>query len=163
MVRLSIVWLIAFMLALPATQPSHALQSSEILEDPVLEARAREVSAKLRCLVCQNQSIDDSNAGLARDLRTLVRERILAGDTNRQVIDHVVDRYGDFVLLSPPFKMQTALLWAAPLILLVLGSGLAVAVFRRTQVASVAETVSELSDDEQRKLDALLNDEKKPD
>jgi cytochrome c-type biogenesis protein CcmH len=95
-----------------------AVQPDEILADPALEARARQISAELRCLVCQNQSIDDSNAPLARDLRVLVRERLKSGDSDAAVRDYVVARYGAFVLLRPPLQMSTLLLWATPLLLL---------------------------------------------
>lgn len=92
-----------------------AVEPSEMLVDPVLEQRARDISKGLRCLVCQNQSIDDSNAGLARDLRVLVRERLTAGDSDQEAIDFIVARYGDFVLLKPPFKLGTLALWLGPL------------------------------------------------
>lgn len=91
-----------------------AVEPSEMLDDPVLEQRAREISKGLRCLVCQNQSIDESNAGLAKDLRILVRERLTAGDSDQQAIDFIVARYGDFVLLNPPFKLATLALWLGP-------------------------------------------------
>ena len=99
-----------------------AVQPDEILPDAKQESRAREISAELRCLVCQNQSIDDSDAGLARDLRLLVRERIKAGDSNDQVREFLVQRYGDFILLKPPFKMETLLLWLTPAAVLVAGA-----------------------------------------
>lgn len=95
--------------------PARAVEPSEMLTDPVLEQRARDIGKSLRCLVCQNQSIDESDAGLARDLRVLVRDRIVAGDSDEEVIDHIVARYGDFVLLSPPFKLTTLALWLGPL------------------------------------------------
>src|SRR5947209_10528603 len=98
--------------------PAFAVQPDEILSDPALEARARDLSRELRCLVCQNQSIDDSNAPLARDLRLLVRERLNAGDTDAQVMQFVEDRYGEFVLLRPAFNAHTLLLWLAPLVVL---------------------------------------------
>ena len=98
--------------------PAHAIQPDEVLADPALEARAREIGRELRCLVCQNQSIDDSDADLARDLRVLVRERLQAGDSDRQVVDYVVSRYGDFVLLRPPVKPATYALWFGPLLIL---------------------------------------------
>jgi cytochrome c-type biogenesis protein CcmH len=105
-------------LALPVA--THALSPDEILSDPVLEQRARNLSAGLRCLVCQNQSIDDSDADLARDLRVLVRERLVAGDSDQQVEQYVVDRYGEYVLLNPRVGLHTILLWiAAPALLLV--------------------------------------------
>jgi len=103
--------------------PALAVQPDEMLSDPALEARARALSAQLRCMVCQNQSIDDSDADLARDLRILVRERLTAGDSDREVIDFVVARYGEFVLLKPAFSARNALLWATPLILLLAGGG----------------------------------------
>lgn len=98
--------------------PAQALSPEEQLKDPALEARARELAAELRCLVCQNQSIDDSDAPLAKDLRRLVRERLVAGDSNSDVKQFLVNRYGDFVLLKPPFAMKTLLLWLAPFLVL---------------------------------------------
>jgi cytochrome c-type biogenesis protein CcmH len=98
-------------LALALAQPAFAVQPDEVMKDPAKEARARELSRELRCMVCQNQSIDDSEAPLARDLRLLVRERIAAGDSNKQVIDFLVARYGEYVLLKPRFEGQTLLLW----------------------------------------------------
>ena len=130
-----------------------AVEPSEVLSDPVLEARAREISKELRCLVCQNQSIDDSNADLARDLRVLVRERLTAGDSNDEVIAFVTDRYGDFVLLRPPFKASTLVLWLGPAVLFVLGAIAVVMFFRRRRTAAAA---TPLNADEQRRIDALL-------
>ncbi|WP_404381678.1 cytochrome c-type biogenesis protein [Caenispirillum salinarum] len=109
--------LLALALALSAPGPAWAVLPDERLENPVLETRARDISKNLRCLVCQNQSIDDSEADLARDLRILVRERLVAGDSDDEVIAFVVDRYGDYVLLTPPVKGTTILLWAAPILL----------------------------------------------
>src|SRR5205823_6770465 len=103
-----------FLTLIGATSSAHAVRPDEMLADPALEARAREVSRDLRCLVCRNQSIDDSDADLAHDLRVLVRERVAAGDSNEQVIAFVRARYGDFVLLRPPFAIGTALLWGGP-------------------------------------------------
>jgi len=108
-----------------------AIDPDEQLSDPALEARARAVSKTLRCVVCQSQSIDESNAPLAKDLRIIVRERIAAGDTNEQVIAYVVERYGDYVLLAPPVRGRTLLLWAAPLLFLLVGGALAVVVIRQ--------------------------------
>jgi len=108
--------------ALLAVSPVIAVEPDEILPDPALEARARSISAGLRCLVCQNQSIDDSNADLARDLRLLVRERLVAGDSDREVLDFVVDRYGTFVLLQPPLDRSTYILWFAPFVLALVGA-----------------------------------------
>lgn len=98
-----------------------AVMPGEALDDPKLEERARGITKNLRCLVCQNQSIDDSDAALAKDLRLLVRERISIGESDDEVLDYVVDRYGDFVLLTPPIKLQTILLWSSPVILLLIG------------------------------------------
>jgi cytochrome c-type biogenesis protein CcmH len=117
--------LTAALMLLTALAPALAVQPDEILADPALEARARTLSQELRCMVCQNQSIDDSDAPLARDLRLLVRERLKAGDSDGQVLDFLVARYGEFVLLRPPFNWHTALLWLlGPLVLLVAGFGL---------------------------------------
>jgi cytochrome c-type biogenesis protein CcmH len=141
-----------FFLCLALAVPAFAVQPSEVLDDPVLEKRARELSAGLRCMVCQNQSIDDSDAELARDLRVLVRERLLAGETDEEVIDYVVSRYGEFVLLKPRFSMRNALLWSTPAILLLLGGGaLMVYASRRRRV-----TPATLSDEEERRLREIL-------
>jgi cytochrome c-type biogenesis protein CcmH len=131
---------------------AYAVRPDEMLADPVLEVRAREVSRELRCLVCRNQSIDDSDADLAHDLRVLVRERITAGDSNDQVIGFVRARYGDFVLLRPPVAIGTALLWGGPLLVLLLG-GLAVARFYRRRDHPATPP---LSPDERQRLSALL-------
>lgn len=136
-------------------QPAHAVDPGEILSDPVLETRARAISAELRCLVCQNQSIDDSDADLARDLRVLVRERLKAGDSDSEIFDFVVARYGDFVLLKPPFKAKTFLLWAGPAGLLLIGI-IGIAIFFRRRTAQIEEAVP-LSADEEQRLNALLD------
>jgi cytochrome c-type biogenesis protein CcmH len=120
MVR-SILRLPLLLLALLAVSPLRAVQVDEILTDPALESRARAISHDLRCMVCQNQSIDDSEAPLARDLRLLVRERLKAGDSDREVVDYMVARYGEFVLLKPRLSWHTAILWVAPLLALVAG------------------------------------------
>ena len=133
--------------------PAYAVEPGEVLADPALEARARDLSADLRCLVCQNQSIDDSHAPLAKDLRLLVRERLQAGDSDDQVRTYLVQRYGDFVLLKPPLRIGTLLLWGAPLMVLLAGGfGLLLASRRRVSVAAT----SNLSADEQARLDKLL-------
>ena len=107
------------LLALIVAAPAFAVQPSEMLKDPALEARARALSAQMRCLVCQNESIDESDADLARDIRLLIRRRIVAGQSNAEIRDFLVSRYGDFILLKPPFMLSTALLWlSAPLALL---------------------------------------------
>jgi len=148
--------LVLGLFALLAVTAANAIEAGEQLADPVLEARARAISQDLRCLVCQNQSIDDSDADLARDLRRLVRERLLAGDSNAEVTAFIVARYGDFVLLKPPFKPTTYVLWLGPLaVLAVAGAGVAVFLRRRRD-----ETVAPLSDEERRRLEALLGDER---
>ena len=123
----------------------------------MLEARARDIGKTLRCLVCQNQSIDDSNASLAKDLRRLVRERLVAGDSNQAVKDYIVDRYGDYVLLKPPFKPITYALWLGPGAMLLI-AGWGVVVFLRRQSARPALAEVPLDDDERRRLDSLLGD-----
>lgn len=139
--------------ALAATSPD------EVLEDPALEARARSLSKELRCLVCQNQSIDDSDAGLAGDLRRVVRERLLAGDSDDEIIAFVTDRYGDFVLLRPPVKPTTWVLWYGPPVIFVLAA-IAIAFYlRRRRSEPVATPAAALSDEEQAKLDRLLGRE----
>ncbi|MEQ8396627.1 cytochrome c-type biogenesis protein [Thalassobaculum sp.] len=149
--------MLALALALLAGVPALAVQPDEVLGDPALEARARELSAVVRCLVCQNQSIDDSNADLARDLRKLVRERLQAGDGDQQVLDFLVARYGPFVLLEPPRTRSTWLLWYGPFALLGLGAaGVAVAAMVRARRSSVPEP---LSPEERSRLDALLSDD----
>ena len=155
---------VALALVLPmvggTAMPAYAVQPDEVLDDPKLEARAREISKDIRCLVCQNQSIDDSNAELAQDLRVLVRERLKAGDTNQEVKDYLVARYGEYVLLQPPMTLETALLWMAPALLV--GAG-AVGVFfwyrgrRREAVRTAAGVPGDaLSEEERARLDALL-------
>jgi cytochrome c-type biogenesis protein CcmH len=145
-----------FVLALLATlflgTAVHAVQPDEVLKDPALEQRARQISAGLRCMVCQNQSIDDSDAPLAKDLRLLVRERLQAGDTDQQVEDYLVQRYGEFVLLKPTFGGHTLLLWLAPALVLVLGGiGAWAALRRRPQGSAPA-----LDGEEEAALKALL-------
>ena len=119
-----------------------AVEPDEILDDPVLEARAREISKDLRCVVCQNQDIDSSNAGVARDLRLLVRERLTAGDTNAEAIEFIRARYGDYVLLKPPFKPETYALWLAPALLVLLGAGAVIVVLRSSQKRQVTDRLS---------------------
>jgi cytochrome c-type biogenesis protein CcmH len=134
--------------------PSFAVQPDEVMKDPALEARARALSGELRCMVCQNQSIDDSDAPLARDIRILVRERIAAGDSNDAVRSYLVSRYGDFILLKPPFKLDTALLWLiAPLTLC---AGLVAVIVARARAPAPAPA---LSADEEARLAALTADD----
>ena len=129
-----------------------AVQPGEELADPALEARARTLSAELRCMVCQNQSIDLSDAELAHDLRILVRERLTAGDSDQQVLDYVVSRYGEFVLLKPRWNIRNALLWGTPLLLLVGGIAILFVSQRSRRPAS-----PKLSDEEAAELDRILN------
>ena len=152
--------LIATLLLAFCLGPALAVEPEEMLDDPVLEERAREISKELRCLVCQNQSIDDSNAGLARDLRVLVRERLTAGDSNEEAIDYVVDRYGDFVLLRPPVRPGTYALWYGPALLIVV-AGLGLVLFFRRRTASAVKTAPPppLSQEERARLKALLDEE----
>jgi len=152
------VWsarILLLVLALFGATPLHAVQVDEILPDAKLEARARAISHDLRCMVCQNQSIDDSEAPLARDLRLLVRERLKAGDSDSQVVDFMVARYGEFVLLKPRFNWHTAILWAAPLTILILGLfAVGFSVLRRSGRTAVPE-VATLSEAERQRLDAI--------
>jgi cytochrome c-type biogenesis protein CcmH len=139
------------LLALPAA----AVEPDEMLADPALEARARALSQVVRCVVCQNESIDSSSAGIAKDLRRLIRERLLAGDSDQEVLDFLVARYGDYVLLEPPVKPSTWLLWAAPpLVLLLGGAGVVLALRRRRALAPAAP----LDAEERRRLERLLAD-----
>jgi cytochrome c-type biogenesis protein CcmH len=150
---LAILLLLFFLLHTPA----FAVEPDEVLQDPALEARARRISQELRCLVCQNQSIDDSNAELARDLRLIVRERIRAGDSDEDVLSFVVARYGEFVLLRPRLGPHTLMLWLAPLLLL---AGTAVFLIRRARSQRPAPgdegRTAPLTPSEQRRLDELL-------
>jgi cytochrome c-type biogenesis protein CcmH len=142
------------MMALPVA----AVQPDEVLDDPALESRAREISTGLRCLVCQNESIDESHASLARDLRLLVRERLLAGDTDEQVVAFIVDRYGEFVLLKPTTGGWNWLLWATGpgLFILALGIG---AVYLRRRSTEAGGPDADLSAGERKRLEELLRDE----
>jgi len=145
-------WLLALMLMLPAPA-AWAVQPDEMLADPALEARAHAIGEELRCLVCRNESIEESNAGLAHDLRVLLRQRLAAGDTDRQAIDFVVERYGDYVLLQPPFKPATLLLWLGPALLLASGGTALMQYYRRR--AALPEPPA-LSAEDRRALDALM-------
>ncbi|MGR3344083.1 MAG: cytochrome c-type biogenesis protein, partial [Paracoccaceae bacterium] len=134
--------------------PALAVQPDEILDDPVLEARARQLSKGLRCLVCRNESIDESNADLARDLRLLVRERLVAGDSDAQAVAFIVERYGEYVLLKPTATGSSILLWLAGPLMLLAGLGIgAVYLHRRARVAAPKA----LSDDEKARLDKILH------
>jgi cytochrome c-type biogenesis protein CcmH len=150
-------WAGAILLVLVlSTTLGHAVQPDEMLPDPRLEARARALSRDLRCMVCQNQSIDDSDAPLARDLRLLVRERIRAGDSDPKVIDFLVARYGEFVLLRPRFEMHTALLWLTPLVILV-GGAIALLVLARRR--SRPDESPKLSAEEEARVASLTGQE----
>jgi cytochrome c-type biogenesis protein CcmH len=134
--------------------PTGAIEPGEKLDDPKLEERARELSRELRCLVCQNQSIDDSDAPLARDLRLLVRDRLKEGDSNEEVLDYIVARYGDFVLLRPPVRPETWALWAAPFAALLIGGVVVFVLFRRKKEAGAE--AAPLSAEEAARLDELM-------
>jgi cytochrome c-type biogenesis protein CcmH len=148
-----ILALLALMLLAPA---AFAVEPSERLADPALEARARTLSEQLRCLVCQNETIDESGAPLAHDLRVLLRERIAAGDTDTQAVKYLTDRYGEFVLLKPPVVPATYLLWFGPIIVLLLAGGGAAIYLRRRKAAA---PVAPLSAAEERRIERLLKDE----
>ena len=135
--------------------PAFAVNPDEVLADPALEARARALSAQLRCMVCQNQSIDDSNAELARDLRLLVRERLKNGDSDQAVIDYVVSRYGEFVLLNPRLRGETLLLWGAPIVLFLAGATAMILFVRRR---GGKPTGTPLSEGEEAELERLMSE-----
>jgi len=149
---------LGFFVLLSASFPLRAVEPKEILADPTLETRARVLSKELRCMVCQNQSIDDSEAPLAHDLRVLVRERLKAGDSDVQVIDFLVARYGEFVLLKPRLSWHTAALWGLPPAVLLIGIGMIVLVIRRRRTAPAAETAN-LTAAEEARLSDLLHGE----
>ena len=155
--RLVLLLFAALLLAGPAL----AVLPQEQLADPALEARARHISQGLRCVVCQNQSIDDSDAALAADLRLIVRERLLAGDTDAEVVAYIVDRYGSFVLLKPPLDAETILLWLAPLLVLVPG-GIGVALYLRRRARAPVAAAAPLSDEERRRLVLILGPDNAP-
>jgi cytochrome c-type biogenesis protein CcmH len=158
--RRPLLSLAALAVAVMAAAPALAADPSEMLADPKLEARAQHLGKELRCLVCQNESIEDSNADLAKDLRIIVRERIAQGQTDEQVRSFVVDRYGDYVLLNPPFKASTLVLWVGPFVFLLAGLAALVAFFRRRGVTAAPPAPAPLSAEEKRRLDALLKDDK---
>lgn len=153
--RALIIVLALAVIAPTVIAPAWAVLPDEILDDPVLEARARALSKEIRCLVCQNESIDSSNADLARDLRILVRERMTAGDSDTEVKAYLVARYGDFVLLEPPVKPSTYLLWFGPALMLLLGVGGVFFFFTRRGAAAAPVP---LSAEERKRLEALLDD-----
>ena len=148
-------FLAACLFALIAATPAFAVRPDEMLKDPQQEQRARNLSAELRCLVCQNQSIDDSDAELARDLRLIVRERIKAGDNDKQIIDYLVDRYGEFVLLKPRFGWHTLILWGGPFAILLIGG---IVIWRQARSRPATAQEVPLSAEEQAALKKALND-----
>lgn len=157
MVRLVTLAFLALTLALPVMSVQ-AVEPDEILKDPVLESRARAISLELRCLVCQNQSIDDSNAPLAKDLRVLVRDRLTRGETNEEVIDFIVARYGEFVLLRPRFAPHTLLLWIAPPLLFLIGIFVMFRSYKRRSEEARSRTSKGLTAKEKSELKKLLKE-----
>ncbi len=148
----------AFMLL--SQQSVRAVEPSEILDDPKLEARARALSKNLRCLVCQNESIDESNADLAKDLRILLRERLKAGDTDEEAVQYLVDRYGEYVLLKPRFASHTLVLWIGPFLVLLIGAYALWRARRKVATAPAAKKVeADLSEEERKRLEELLKSE----
>ena len=154
--RLAAIVALVLMAGLPSVL--HAVQPDEVMHDPAKEARARALSRELRCMVCQNQSIDDSEAPLARDLRLLVRERIAAGDSDRQVLDFLVARYGEFVLLKPPLKEHTLILWLLTPVVLI-GGGAGLWLYNRKRWASRREDITALTPEEEARLEKLIADQ----
>jgi cytochrome c-type biogenesis protein CcmH len=152
-------FMLAFVALLCLALPAHAVRPDEMLPDPTLEARARDIGKELRCLVCRNQSIDDSDADLAHDLRVLVRQRLTAGDSNSQVIDYIVSRYGDYVLLKPPFEVATWLLWGGPGLILLVGLW-GIGRYMRRQAGLTGPPP--LSAEEERRLAAMLEQKAEP-
>ncbi|MEM9045510.1 MAG: cytochrome c-type biogenesis protein [Pseudomonadota bacterium] len=146
---------VLLIMALLMATPIQAVQPDEVLADPVLEARAREISKEIRCLVCRNESIDDSSAGLARDLRLLVRERLVAGDSDAQVKLYLVERFGEFVLLNPPFNLGNLAIWLAGPVILLLGA-MGAAVYMRGQRKEPAVAESPLTPEEKAEVERLL-------
>jgi cytochrome c-type biogenesis protein CcmH len=152
----ALLLILALLMAAPMMAgPAQAVQPDEMLADPALEARARAISKEVRCLVCRNESIDDSNAELARDLRLLVRERLTAGDSDAEVLDYLVERYGEFVLLKPQFSAANAALWLVGPISLVIGL-IAIAAFLRSRNPKAAANATPLTDAEKKQLDDIL-------
>ena len=144
------IWLLILL------SPTHAVTPDEILEDPILEERARDLSAKLRCLVCQNQSIDDSDAPLAKDLRVLVRQQLLSGSSDAEVLDFVVSKYGEFVLLQPKFANHTLILWFLPPFIFIVGLLTVIILFRLPQKNLQVAVEPNLSEEEAKRLKQIL-------
>jgi cytochrome c-type biogenesis protein CcmH len=152
--RLSVI---AFLCIIARASPAFAVEPAEMLKNPVLEARAEAISRELRCLVCQDETIDESSAPLAHDLRVLLRRRLLAGDTDRQAIQFIVSRYGQFVLLKPRVEPATYVLWFGPAVLLAAGAVGAILFIRRRR-GEAAGREAPLSPEEQRRVEALLRE-----
>ena len=152
-------FLIGLALIFLTATAAFSVNPDEVLKDPLLEKRARALSQNIRCLVCQNQSIDDSNADLAKDLRVLVRERLTAGESDTEVLDYLISRYGDFVMLKPPFKGSTYILWFGPFLVFILAAIGLVIFFRRrqTQMATAGDAPTRLSSEERDRLTRLLD------
>ncbi len=148
---------LTLLLTLLAAAPSFAVEPDEVLPNPALEARARAISKELRCMVCQNESIDESQAPLAHDLRVLVRQRIMAGDSDQQIINFLVSRYGEFILLKPPLSWNTLALWGAPPTLLLLGVAMIIAFERRRRADRAIAEAPKLSADEEARLSQILH------
>jgi len=146
--------LLSLFVLLSLSVASIAVNPDEVLDDPALEERARALSAEIRCLVCQNQSIDDSDAQLARDLRVLVREQLVAGQSDQQILDFLVERYGEFVLLKPRLNSGTLVLWAAPFAILLVAGGILFARSRKS--VNVLQTAENLSNEERAELDKII-------
>jgi cytochrome c-type biogenesis protein CcmH len=159
MATLTIVRILTIVLLSIAAAPCWAVMPDEVLKDPALETRARLLSQELRCVVCQNQSIDDSNAPLAHDLRVVLRDRLSSGDSDQQALDFIVARYGNFVLLNPPMQLNTLLLWIGPLlILLAAGIGFGRYVGRDGNGSRTAQAPAPLSENERERIETLLNE-----
>ncbi len=148
---------LSFLIVLNFATNVFAVNPDEVLDDPILEQRARELSTGIRCLVCQNQSIDDSDAQLARDLRIIVREKLVQGLTDAQILDYLVERYGEFVLLKPRLNNQTIILWALPFFALIIGAILALRIFSSSK-KQTSKVATNLSKTEQEKLSKILGE-----
>ena len=149
-------YLLLALVLMAAPVKAFAVTPDEVLSDPALEARARAISSQLRCMICQNQSIDDSDAELAHDLRVLLRDRLKAGDSDAQVMDYIVSRYGEFVLLKPRFSLRNAFLWGTPVVLLAIGAGVLLLTLRGRKPAA-----GKLTAEETAALERILRDGEK--
>ncbi|MEP3598613.1 MAG: cytochrome c-type biogenesis protein [Stappiaceae bacterium] len=156
----SVITLLCLLIAVHLVGPALAVTPDEVLDDPVLEQRARDLSVNLRCMVCQNQSIDDSDAPLAKDLRVLVRERLVAGDTNEEVTDYLVSRYGEFVLLKPRFAWHTAILWFLGPAILLIGLISIILKVRGKSKPGARVAQDQLSDEEKKRLNQILTEDR---